>query len=129
MVKMWQTTYQREEFSRQINKYLKKIATEAKIQKNVSFHIARHSFAKVAKDNKVDNNHLKELLGHSNIKVTEGYMGSFETEATDNVMASIFGKKEQPKKVKSMLKKFNPEEIEALKQYFKDWKNLVPSFY
>ncbi len=103
-----------------INKYLKKIATEAKIQKNVSFHIARHSFAKVAKDNKVDNNHLKELLGHSNIKVTEGYMGSFETEATDNVMASIFGKKEQPKKVKSMLKKFNPEEIEALKQYFKD---------
>lgn len=103
-----------------INKYLKKIATEAKIQKNVSFHIARHSFAKVAKDNKVDNNHLKELLGHSNIKVTEGYMGSFETEATDKVMASIFGEKEQPKQeIKSMLDKMNPEEIEALLQSMK----------
>lgn len=103
-----------------INKYLKKIATEATIQKNVSFHIARHSFAKVAKDNKVDNNHLKELLGHSNIKITEGYMGSFETEATDSVMASIFGEKEQPKEqIKSMLDKMNPEEIEALLQALK----------
>jgi hypothetical protein len=74
----------------------------------------------VAKDNKVDNNHLKELLGHSNIKVTEGYMGSFETEATDNVMASIFGKMEQPKEeIKSLLDKMKPEELEALLQTIK----------
>ena len=68
----------------------------------------------------MDNNHLKELLGHSNLKITEGYMGSFETEATDSVMASIFGEKEQPKEqIKSMLDKMNPEEIEALLQALK----------
>ena len=103
-----------------INKYLGKIAKQAGIEKKITFHIARHSFAKVAKDNKVDNNHLKELLGHSNIQITEGYMGSFETETTDNVMASIFGEKEQPKEqIKSMLDKMNPEEIEALLQALK----------
>lgn len=103
-----------------INKYLGKIAKQAGIEKKITFHIARHSFAKVAKDNKVDNNHLKELLGHSNIQITEGYMGSFETEATDSVMASIFGEKEQPKEqIKSMLDKMKPEEIEALLQALK----------
>lgn len=103
-----------------INKYLDKIAKQAEIEKKITFHIARHSFAKVAKDNKVDNNHLKELLGHSNLKITEGYMGNFETEATDSVMASIFGEKEQPKEqIKSMLDKMKPEEIEALLQALK----------
>lgn len=103
-----------------INKYLGKIAKQAGIEKRITFHIARHSFAKVAKDNKVDNNHLKELLGHSNIQITEGYMGNFETEATDSVMASIFGEKDQPKEqIKSMLDKMNPEEIEALLQALK----------
>ena len=98
-----------------INKYLDKIAKQAEIEKKITFHIARHSFAKVAKDNKVDNNHLKELLGHSNLKITEGYMGNFETEATDSVMASIFGEQEQPKaQIKSMLDKMKPEELEAL---------------
>lgn len=103
-----------------INKYLDKIAKQAEIEKKITFHIARHSFAKVAKDNKVDNNHLKELLGHSNLKITEGYMGNFETETTDSVMASIFGEKEQPKEqIKSMLDKMKPEEIEALLQALK----------
>jgi len=59
-----------------INKYLKKIAIKAGITKNISFHISRHSFAKIAKGKGVDNSHLKMLLGHSNIKVTEVYMGN-----------------------------------------------------
>ncbi|MBP1593598.1 MAG: hypothetical protein H6Q12_616 [Bacteroidetes bacterium] len=98
-----------------INKYLKKIATLARIEKNVSFHIARHSFAKIAKDNKVDNNHLKNLLGHSSIKVTEAYMGNFETADTDKVMASIFGNKEdQIAQLKTLLEKVDPVQLETL---------------
>ena len=73
-----------------INKYLKKIAGKADITKNISFHIARHSFAKIAKEKGVDNSHLKNILGHSNIRVTEVYMGNFATEETDKVMNSIF---------------------------------------
>ena len=80
-----------------LNKYLNKIAEKAEITKHISMHIARHSFAKIAKDNNIDNNHLKNLLGHSNIKITETYMGNFETQETDQVMANIFKKKEDLK--------------------------------
>ncbi len=98
-----------------LNKYLNKIAEKAEITKHISMHIARHSFAKIAKDNNIDNNHLKNLLGHSNIKITETYMGNFETQETDQVMANIFKKKEDPKaKLQALISKLNPDEIEAL---------------
>ncbi len=98
-----------------LNKYLNKIGTQAGISKHISMHIARHSFAKIAKDNNIDNNHLKNLLGHSNIKITETYMGNFETQETDQVMANIFKKKEDPKaKLQALISKLNPDEIEAL---------------
>ncbi len=97
-----------------LNKYLNKLAKFANIEKHISMHIARHSFAKIAKDNNVDNNHLKNLLGHSNIKITEAYMGNFETAETDTVMASIFKKKEAPKeKAQKLLESMSDEQIEA----------------
>jgi len=98
-----------------INKYLKKIANKAEINKNISFHISRHSFAKIAKDKGVDNSHLKMLLGHSNIKVTEVYMGNFDTEVTDAVMNTIF---EEPQdtnqKIKVLLESMDSIEFEKL---------------
>lgn len=98
-----------------INKNLKKIATLAKINKNISFHISRHSFAKIAKDKGIDNNYLKNLLGHSNIKITEGYMGNFDTSETDLVMNSIFEEKQDPiEKVKELLKSFEPAVLEKI---------------
>ena len=98
-----------------INKNLKKIATKAEINKNISFHISRHSFAKIAKDKHVDNNHLKNLLGHSNIKITEGYMGNFETEETDSVMNSIFEQKADPIEIlKKQLSEMGPAALERL---------------
>lgn len=98
-----------------INKYLKKIATLAGIIKNISFHISRHSFARIAKDRRVDNNHLKNILGHSDIKITEAYMGNFDTEETDKVMDSIFEKAEDGKeKIKKMLKQLAPSDLEEV---------------
>ncbi len=98
-----------------LNKYLNKIGTQANITKHISMHIARHSFAKIAKDNNVDNNHLKSLLGHSNIKITETYMGNFETQETDNVMASIFKKREDPKaRIQKLMENMTSDQIEAL---------------
>jgi len=98
-----------------INKYLKIITKLAEINKNTSFHSSRHSFAKIAKDKKVDNNHLKNLLGHSNIKITEAYMGNFETEETDNVMDAIFGGKTDPlETLKKQLGEMDPTDLEKL---------------
>ena len=103
-----------------LNKYLNKIGTQAGISKHISMHIARHSFAKIAKDNNIDNNHLKNLLGHSNIKITETYMGNFETQETDQVMANIFKKKEDPKKeLEELLKTLPPEKIDILLKQLK----------
>lgn len=73
-----------------INKYLKQIAKQANITKNVSFHIARHSFGRIAKTKKVDNGILKNLFAHSSIKITEAYMGDFDTSQTDKAFMAIF---------------------------------------
>lgn len=98
-----------------INKYLKKIAVLAEIDKNISMHIARHSFAKIAKDNNVDNNHLKNLLGHSNIKITETYMGNFDTAETDKVMSEIFNNnKSNKKKLELVIDQLSSSQIENL---------------
>ena len=98
-----------------INKYLNKIAKQAGINKKISFHVSRHSFAKIAKDKNVDNNHLKNLLGHSNLRITEGYMGNFATEETDKVMDSIFEEKSNPlETLKLQLGKMDPAALEKL---------------
>lgn len=103
-----------------INKYLSKIANQAEIQKHISMHIARHSFAKIAKDNNIDNNHLKNLLGHSNIKITETYMGNFETQETDKVMASIFKTKENPlQELTQIINGLKPEQVKTLLESLK----------
>lgn len=101
-----------------INKYLKKIAEKAEISKNVSFHISRHSFAKVAKETGLDSGIVKELLAHSNLATTERYMGNFDTQKTDNALINLFGGVEKPKDKKEevieALKGMSPEEIAAI---------------
>ena len=97
---------------------MKKIAEKAEISKNVSFHISRHSFAKVAKETGLDSCIVKELLAHSNLATTERYMGNFDTQKTDNALINLFGEVEKPKDKKEevieALKGMSPEEIAAI---------------
>jgi len=86
-----------------INKELKEIAKLAKIEKNISFHISRHSFAKVAKSRNIDNNSLRVLLAHSNISQTETYMGGFDTSINDKALEAIFNRKESPELLELLL--------------------------
>jgi integrase len=73
-----------------VNKYLKQIAIKAKISKNITTHTARHSFADLARQ-KTDNIYnLSKTLGHSSIKVTEAYLASFDQQAVDDTMDSMF---------------------------------------
>ncbi len=105
-----------------INKYLKKLANMAEIEKKLSFHISRHSFAKIAKQKGTDNAKLKDLLAHSSVKITEGYMGSFDTSENDKALQNIFQEKElsQNNEIMILLDRMNPEEkahfIEQLKK-------------
>ena len=72
---------------------INKMTNLAGIEKNLSFHISRHSFAKAAKQKGVDNAKVKELLAHSSLKITEGYMCNFDTAYNDAALSSIFEEK------------------------------------
>ena len=63
-----------------INIYMKQIASEVGINKNVTTYFARHSFATVLKRSGVKIEMISELLGHSSVDVTESYLDSFEKE-------------------------------------------------
>lgn len=66
-----------------LNKYLKKIATLANIDKVLSSHIARHSFSDIARKRGASLYDISKLLGHSSIKITESYLASLDTESQD----------------------------------------------
>jgi integrase len=73
-----------------MNKYLGLIATKAGIEKKISTHTARHSFADIARQ-KTDNIYnLSKTLGHSSIKITEVYLASFDEKAVDDTMDEVF---------------------------------------
>jgi len=72
-----------------VNKYLKDVAIEAKIEKVLSTHIARHSFSDIARKRKTSIYDISKMLGHSSIKVTEAYLASFDVESQDEAMKSI----------------------------------------
>ena len=78
-----------------VNKYLKQIAIKAEITKTITSHTARHTFADLARQ-KTDNIYnLSKTLGHSSLKVTEAYLASFDQQAVDDTMDSMF---DDPKK-------------------------------
>ena len=57
-----------------VNRKLKIISIEAKIFKNITFHIARHSFATtITLNNDVPLITVSKMLGHSNVKTTQIY--------------------------------------------------------
>jgi integrase/recombinase XerD len=75
-----------------INKNLKQLARKAGIQKNISSHIARHSFADQLRKAKVDPYTISKALGHSSIKTTEVYLAQFDNDAVDGAMNELFKK-------------------------------------
>lgn len=72
-----------------VNKYLKYIAKAADIDKVISTHIARHSFADIARKRKASIYDISKMLGHSSIKITEAYLASFDEESQDEALKNI----------------------------------------
>lgn len=63
-----------------INKYLKRIAKNLELEVAPTSNFARHSFSTVLKKAGVPIEMISEQLGHSSIKTTEIYLGSFDVE-------------------------------------------------
>ena len=66
--------------TKQTNFYIKKVAKQLGIKAEVSTYTARHSFATILKNAGVSPSFIGESMGHSSLRTTENYLGSFETE-------------------------------------------------
>jgi len=70
------------------NKYLKKIANQCDIDKNLSNHIARHSFGNIAGD-RIHPLMLQKLYRHSDLKTTLNYQANFIHKDADDALDSV----------------------------------------
>lgn len=71
-----------------LDKCLRKdVAPKAGIDKTLTMHIARHSFAQNATD--IDVRTLQHLFRHSKLETTEGYMGQFRHDKADDALDSV----------------------------------------
>ena len=69
------------QLTKNINKYMKLIAAELKINREVTTYFARHSYSTVMRNSGVSTSYISQALGHSNEKVTQNYLAGFEQEA------------------------------------------------
>ena len=56
------------------NSYLKEIADICGIKKDLTFHMARHTFATMSLSKGVSMESVSKMLGHTNIKTTQIYV-------------------------------------------------------
>ncbi len=89
--------------NQKMNAYLKEIANEAKIKKNLTFHMARHTFATtVTLTNGVPIETISKMLGHRKLTTTQIYAKVLERKVGED-MEVLRSKLERP--LESDLKK------------------------
>ncbi|WP_353739335.1 site-specific integrase [Bacteroides acidifaciens] len=59
--------------NQKMNAYLKEIADLARIEKHLTTHLARHTFASLSLSNHVPIESISKMLGHSDIRTTQIY--------------------------------------------------------
>lgn len=81
-----------QQVTKNINKYMKRIAKELELNKEVTTYFARHSFATVLRNSGASTEFISEALGHSSMKTTQSYLAGFEQETihkTTDVLTSF----------------------------------------
>lgn len=69
-----------------MNGYLKEIAAICGIEKNITFHIARHSFATtITLQNDVPIESVSKMLGHKSIKTTQHYAKVLDKKVSNDM--------------------------------------------
>ncbi|MDN4028688.1 site-specific integrase [Chryseobacterium gambrini] len=72
-----------------INKPLKDIIESLKINKNITYYCARHSFATALKFENVSIDIIKEALGHKDINSTMSYLNTLPDTKLDKIIEDI----------------------------------------
>ena len=79
-----------------VNRSLKALAKRAGIEgKNVTFHVARHSFADYARQRSGDVYAVMKALGHTSLQVTQQYLRSFDRDAVDRLASDLWNQGER----------------------------------
>lgn len=63
-----------------INDWMKRILQNLGIDKKATTYVARHTFSTVLKKSGASTEFIQEALGHTDLKTTENYLGSFDKE-------------------------------------------------
>jgi Site-specific recombinase XerD len=72
--------------NQKMNSYLKEIASVCGINKDLTFHIARHTFATtVTLSSGVPIESVSKMLGHTNIKTTQHYAKILDKKVSDDM--------------------------------------------
>ena len=72
--------------NQKMNSYLKEIADACNINKNLTYHIARHTFATtVTLSNGVPTETVSKMLGHRNIKTTQHYAKILDKKISEDM--------------------------------------------
>jgi site-specific recombinase XerD len=84
------------------NTYLKEIAKDCSIHKNITFHVARHTFATtVMLSNGVPIETVSKLLGHTKLSTTQIYARVIESKISEDIQNLL--KRFETKKQKQLL--------------------------
>ena len=83
--------------NQRMNGYLKEIADICEIKKNLTTHLARHTFATtITLSHGVPIETVSKMLGHTDLKTTQIYSKVVDRKISDD-MAPLFDKKVEPK--------------------------------
>lgn len=85
--------------NQKMNAYLKEIAAICEIEKELTFHIARHTFATtVTLTNGVPIESVSKMLGHKNLRTTQHYAKVLDRKVSEDmkILKDKFGFKETP---------------------------------
>lgn len=74
--------------TRNLNRLLKKVCVKLDIKKNMSMHIARHSFGNISGD-KIPIQMLQKLYRHSSVTTTIQYQANFVHKDTDEALENV----------------------------------------
>lgn len=80
--------------NQKMNAYLKEIADLCGIKKNLTFHLARHTFATMSLSKGVPMESVSKMLGHTNIKTTQIY-ARITNKKIEHDMEKLAGKLEK----------------------------------
>lgn len=86
----WNRKYLIDSANALINANLKRVAIIAGVEKSISMHIARHSFAFLTKERGVNTEIIKDALGHSTSKMTEVYLQSLSDKDINEAVKGLY---------------------------------------